>query len=195
MGHEIYIGNERFTLKHWMIVGISLLLGSVLSGCYSNYGIMQKERGMQEEHGGDALAMRQRSMVERLDTPAPKTQDLRLINIRPQTDVTDSRSPVRPNDAFAIDIQPPIPAPDDLDYAPEAIRRTAAEMYGGEHHEDAVHAEDEHGMAEGEHNEAGRHEEGFVSEMPVDENSLRAQVRELTAKAQELSERLERLSD
>lgn len=197
MGHEIYIGNERFMLKHWMIVGISLLLGSVLSGCYSNYGIMQKERGMQEEHGGDALAMRQRSMVERLDTPAPKTQDLRLINIRPQTDVTDSRSPVRPNDAFAIDIQPPIPAPDDLDYAPEAIRRTAAEMYGGEHHEDAnaMHAEGEHGMAEGGHNEAGRHEEGFVSEMPVDENSLRAQVRELTAKAQELSERLERLSD
>lgn len=182
-------------LKHWMIVGISLLLGSVLSGCYSS-GMMQ------EEHEGEQLAMRQRSMVERLDTPAPKTQDLRFINIRPQTDVTDSRSPVRPGDALTINIQAPIPAPDDLDYAPEAIRRTAAEIYGGEHRseEAGMHEEDmseasEHAMAEGENAAASHQDEGFVNEMPVDEDSLRAQVRELTAKAQELSERLERLSD
>jgi hypothetical protein len=184
-------------LKHWMIVGITLLLGSLLSGCYSSYGIMQ------EEHEGESGAMQQRSMVERLDTPAPKTQDLRLINIRPQTDVTDSRSPTRPGDALNINIQPPIPAPDDLDYAPQAITRTAAEMYGGEHHGEE-HSEEASGHesesmhadqgSESEHSSAVEHED-FMSEMPVDEDSLRAQVRELTAKAQELSERLEHLNN
>jgi len=189
-------------LKHWMVFGISLLLGTVLSGCYGT-GMMQ------EEHEGEAGAM-QRSMVERLDTPAPKTQDLRLINIRPQTDVTDSRSPTRPGDALNINIQPPIPAPDDLDYAPQAVTRTAEEMYGGQHHAEGTEGEHgETGMdASGEHDngmaadhmaddlaEGGEHSETMMSEMPVDEDSLRVQVRELTAKAQELSERLERLND
>lgn len=192
-------------LKHWMIVGITLLLGSLLSGCYSSYGIMQ------EEHEGESGAMQQRSMVERLDTPAPKTQDLRLINIRPQTDVTDSRSPTQPGDALNINVQPPIPAPDDLDYAPQAVTRTAAEMYGGEHHgedgeEHTDEAGEEAGMhegesmhaaegSEGEHGSEGEPTENFMSEMPIDEDSLRARVRELTAKAQELSERLERLNN
>lgn len=192
------LGNERFILKHWMIVGISLLLGSVLSGCYSSYSIMQ------DEHAGESETMvtRQRSFVERLDTPAPKTQDLRLINIQPRADITDSRAARTPGDALTINIKPPIPAPDDLDYAPEAVRRTAEEMYGGQHHDeerhegDAVHAEaGEHGMMEGEHAEAGGQEEGLTSEMPIPEDSLRARVRELTAKAQELSERLERLNN
>lgn len=194
-------------LKHWMIVGISLLLGSVLSGCYSSYGIMQDEN-RQGDHEGETETMvmeqssQQRSLVERLDTPAPKTQDLRLINIQPRADITDSRAPRAPGDALTINIQPPIPAPDDLDYAPEAVRRTAAEMYGGQHHDDeqheadAVHAEEgEQGMMEGEHAEASGHDEGLTSEMPISEDSLRAQVRELTAKAQELNERLERLSN
>lgn len=197
-GTKSILRNERFMLKYWMIVGITLLLGGLLSGCYSSYGIMQ------EEHAGESGAMRQRSMVERLDTPAPKTQDLRLINIRPQTDVTDSRSPTQPGDALNINIQPPIPAPDDLDYAPQAITRTAAEMYGGEHHgeensEQAGMHEGENMHAaegsEGEHGSEGEQAENFMSEMPVDEDSLRAQVRELTAKAQELSERLERLNN
>jgi hypothetical protein len=160
---------------------------------------------MQEEHGGEQGAeMRQRSMVERLDTPAPKTQDLRLINIRPQTDVTDARAPRRPGDDLTINIQPPIPAPADLDYAPEAITRTVSEMYGGEGHAEGEHEEDAMHAAEGEHGDEqsmasehaeGGNEEGLMSEMPLDEDSLRAQVRELTAKAQELSQRLEQLSN
>ncbi len=202
MCHEIYIVNERFMLKHWMIVGISLLLGSVLSGCYSSYGIMQSEHEGETETMVMEQSRQQRSLVERLDTPAPKTQDLRLINIQPRADITDSRAPRAPGDALTINIQPPIPAPDDLDYAPEAVRRTVAEMYGGQHHgdeqheADVVHAEEgEQDMMEGEHAEASGREEGLTSEMPISEDSLRAQVRELTAKAQELSERLENLSN
>lgn len=147
-----------------------------------------------------------RSLVEILDTPAPKTQDLRLIDIRPGSSVTDSRIPREPGDELVIDIKPPIPAPEDLDYAPEPIVRRVGDYghgvseHGVNEHGDGDHAEAEHGTAEhmedSHAEEASEHAEdvGMVDTLPTGEGSLRAQVQELTAKAQELAERLERLS-
>ncbi len=177
-------------MKHWFIFATTLLL-ALLTGCANLAGGSHAEA----EHEGMSAG---RSLVEILDTPAPKTQDLRLINIRPGGNVTDSRIPREPGDALVIDIKPPIPAPEDLDYAPEAVKRVA---HAGEHDDETMeHAEADHS----DHSEES-HMEGMEAAEAVDalpggelsssEDSLRAQVQELTAKAQELTERLERLSN
>ncbi|MEM7735516.1 MAG: hypothetical protein AAF267_06975 [Deinococcota bacterium] len=176
-------------MKYWFIFVATGLL-ALLAGCSNFAGGSHAEA----EHEGMSAS---RSLVEILDTPAPKTQDLRLVNIRPGGSVTDSRIPREPGDALVIDIKPPIPTPEDLDYAPEPIvRRVGDHGYGAGEHGDSDHAEAEH-MEDAHAEEASEHAEGvdMVDALPAGEGSLRAQVQELTAKAQELTERLEQLSN